>query len=92
MGSGDLDLAVELGRQALLVALKISLPVLLAGLLVGGIISVLQAATQIQEQTLSSVPKMLAIAATVFVLMPWLLAVLVEYTAGLVRDMATWFR
>ena len=92
MGSGDLDLAVELGRQALLVALKISLPVLLAGLLVGGIISVLQAATQIQEQTLSTVPKMLAIAAMVFVLMPWLLAVLVEYTAGLVHDMATWFR
>lgn len=92
MGSGNLDLAVELGRQALLVAVKLSLPILLAGLLVGAVISVLQAATQIQEQTLANVPKMIAIAATVFVLMPWLLAVLVEYTCGLVGDMATWFR
>ncbi len=92
MGSGNLDLAVELGRQALLVALKLSLPILLAGLVVGAVISVLQAATQIQEQTLATVPKMLAIAATVFLLMPWLLAVLVEYASDLVGGMATWFR
>jgi len=92
MGSGDLGFAVELGRQALLVAVKVSLPILAAGLLVGAVISVLQAATQIQEQTLATVPKMLAIAATVFLLMPWLLTVLVEYTRELVGDMATWFR
>jgi len=92
MGSGDLEMAVELGRQALMVAIKISLPVLVAGLLVGAVISVLQAATQIQEQTLTTVPKMLAIAATLFLLMPWLLSVLVEYTRDLVGDMATWFR
>ena len=92
MGSGDLGFAVELGRQALLVAVKVSLPILAAGLLVGAVISVLQAATQIQEQTLATVPKMFAIAATVFLLMPWLLTVLVEYTRELVGDMATWFR
>ncbi len=92
MGSAELEAAVELGRQAIVVAIKLSLPVLLAGLLVGAVISLLQAATQIQEQTLAAVPKMFAIAATLFLLMPWLMAVLAEYARNLVYDMAFWFR
>jgi flagellar biosynthetic protein FliQ len=92
MDSGDLQLAVDLGRQALLVAIKLSLPLLLAGLVVGVIISVLQAATQIQEQTLSLIPKMFAVVATIIILMPWLLTVLAEYTQELVADMGRWFR
>jgi flagellar biosynthetic protein FliQ len=92
MGSGDLQLAVELGRGALWVAVKVCLPILLAGLGVGAVVSVLQAATQIQDQTLTYVPKMLAVAATVFLLMPWLLAVLMEYTRGVATEMAFWFR
>jgi flagellar biosynthetic protein FliQ len=92
MNSGHLQLAVDLGRDALLVAIKLSFPILLAGLLVGALISILQAATQIQEQTLSQVPKMFAIAAVLFLIMPWLLAVLTDYTAALVRDMGGWFR
>ena len=92
MDSGDLQLAVDLGRQALMVAVKLSFPLLAVGLLVGVVISILQAATQVQEQTLTFVPKMFAIVATLFIIMPWLLTVLVEYTQELVTEMGTWFR
>jgi len=92
MDSGDLSLAIDLGREALWVAVKLSLPILLSALVVGALISVLQAATQIQDQTLNQVPKMFTVAAAVFVLLPWILGVLVEYTHDLVKDMGVWFR
>ncbi len=92
MDSGDLSLAIDLGREALWVAVKLSFPILLSALVVGALISVLQAATQIQDQTLNQVPKMFTLAAAVFVLLPWILGVLVEYTHDLVKDMGVWFR
>jgi len=92
MDSGELGLAVDAGREALWVAVKLSFPILLSALVVGALISVLQAATQIQDQTLNQVPKMFTVAAAVFVLLPWILAVLAEYTHGLVADMGMWFR
>ncbi len=92
MDSADLQQAVDLGRDALFLSVKLTLPLLLVGLLVGALISILQAATQIQEQTLSFVPKMAAVVAAIFLLMPWLLTVLVEYTTDLVRGMGTLFR
>jgi len=79
----DIDLAVELGQQTLWVAVKLAFPILLVGLLVGVSISILQAATQIQEQTLTFIPKMFAVVVVMFVLMPWLLTVLVEFTEEL---------
>ncbi len=92
MDSGDLGLAVDVGREALWVAVKLSFPILLSALLVGALISVLQAATQLQDQTLNQVPKMFTVAAAVFVMLPWILAVLAEYTHDLVKDMGMWFR
>ena len=92
MDSNDLSLAIDLGREALWVAVKLSFPILLAALVVGALISVLQAATQIQDQTLNQVPKMFTVAAAVFILLPWILAVLVEYTHDLVKDMGVLFR
>ena len=92
MDSGDLSLAIDLGREALWVAVKLSFPILLSALIVGALISVLQAATQIQDQTLNQVPKMFTVAAAVFILLPWILAVLAEYTHDLVKDMGVWFR
>jgi flagellar biosynthetic protein FliQ len=92
MDSGDLSLAIDLGREALWVAVKLSFPILLSALVVGALISVLQAATQIQDQTLNQVPKMFTVAAAVFILLPWILAVLVEYTHDLVKDMGVLFR
>jgi flagellar biosynthesis protein FliQ len=92
MDSADLQLAADLGREVLWMAVKLSFPVLAAALVVGALISVLQAATQVQDQTLNQVPKMLAIAGVIFALMPWFLAVLGEYTETLVTEMGTWFR
>src|SRR5437879_2984880 len=62
MDSGDLSLAIDLGREALWVAVKLSFPILLSALVVGALISVLQAATQIQDQTLNQVPKLFTVA------------------------------
>lgn len=84
----EVSLAIDLGREALIVAVKLSLPLLLTGLLVGVIISVLQAATQVQEQTLALVPKMVVIVATLYFIMPWLIQVLVDYTQDLFLRMA----
>ena len=92
MDSSTLDQAVDVGREALFLAVKLSLPLLLAGLIVGSVISLLQAATQVQEQTLNQVPKMFAIAAVGFLALPWMLASLAEYAAGLVTGMGTWFK
>jgi flagellar biosynthetic protein FliQ len=80
----DIDTAVEVGRQCLWIAVKISFPILLVGLVVGVVISVFQAATQVQEQTLTFIPKMAAVVLTIFILMPWLLGVLAEYTEDLI--------
>jgi len=92
MDSGELGLAIDLGREALWVAVKLSFPILLSALIVGALISVLQAATQLQDQTLNQVPKMFTVAAVVFVALPWILAALAEYTQDLVSGMGMWFR
>ena len=92
MDGGDLSLAVDLGREALWVAVKLSFPVLISALIVGAMISVLQAATQLQDPTLNQVPKLFAVAAVVFLMLPWILAVLAEYTHELVKDMGMMFR
>ncbi|MBI4232142.1 flagellar type III secretion system protein FliQ [Candidatus Peregrinibacteria bacterium] len=83
-----MGIAIDLGREALVVAIKISLPLLLTGLLVGVIISVLQAATQVQEQTLALIPKIAMVVATLYIIMPWLIQVLVDYTQDLFLKMA----
>ncbi len=75
--------ALELARYAILTAMQLSLPILLVSLVVGVIISLFQAVTQIQEQTLTFVPKLLVITLTLAALGPWMLHTLVGFTAGL---------
>ena len=74
-----LDEASELVRQALMLALVISAPMLLMGLAVGLIISLFQAVTQIQEQTLTFIPKIVAMVGSSILLMPWISVRLSEY-------------
>ena len=83
---GDVQMGVDLAREALWIALKISLPILAVGLAVGLVVSIFQAATQIQEASLSFLPKLLAIVLTLALLLPWILATLVEYARRLVTD------
>lgn len=76
----SIDQATDLIRNALLLVLLISAPMLLIGLAVGIIISLLQAVTQIQEQTLTFIPKIAAMVGAAIVLMPWIGQRLTEYT------------
>lgn len=76
----DQDTVVNLSTQAMELSLKIALPLLLSGLVVGLLVSVFQAVTQIQEQTLSFIPKILALAVVLVVGGPWMLNQLMVYT------------
>ncbi|HKJ95945.1 MAG TPA: flagellar biosynthesis protein FliQ, partial [Gammaproteobacteria bacterium] len=76
------DFAIELGKQALTVAVLIAAPILLTALGVGLIVGMFQAATQINEQTLSFVPKMAVMVVTLFIGSHWMLNVLLDFTRG----------
>ncbi len=75
----SLDDATDLIRQSLILTLLIASPMLLVGLIVGITISLVQAVTQIQEQTLTFVPKITAMMLAAAVLMPWIAMRLAEY-------------
>lgn len=75
------DQLVDVTRQTLMVMLVLSLPVLMAGLFIGLIISVMQAVTQIQEQTLSFVPKIIGMVLVAIIAMPWMLNKLMTFSA-----------
>jgi flagellar biosynthetic protein FliQ len=77
------DQVVSLVVDAMAVALKIALPVLLVALVVGLAVSIFQAVTQIQEQTLTFIPKVVAMAVVVVVAGPWMLGQIVSYTQNL---------
>jgi flagellar biosynthesis protein FliQ len=77
------DTVINLTVGALELALKIGLPLLLAGLVIGLAVSIFQAVTQIQEQTLTFIPKILATVAVIIVAGPWMLDQLVVYAAEL---------
>ena len=74
---------IEIAREAILVSLKVGAPVLLLALGVGLVIALFQALTQMQEMTLSFVPKIVTIFASLFVLLPFMLSTLTTFTQGL---------
>jgi flagellar biosynthetic protein FliQ len=77
----DLPAATNLIRDTLVLALQISAPMLLIGMAVGIIISLFQAVTQIQEQTLTFVPKIASMIVAAILLMPWIAQRLLDYAA-----------
>lgn len=79
------QLVIELARNAVLTAVMLAGPLLLVALGVGLLVSILQAVTQLQEQTLSFVPKLLAVAAVMLLALPWMMQVIVKYTVALFR-------
>ena len=76
----------SIGQQALYTLLTVAAPVLLAVLVVGILVSIFQAATQINEATLSFVPKLLAAVAVMAVAGPWMLSMLVEYITRTIQS------
>lgn len=81
------DTTIDLVRQALIITLKISAPILGAGIVVGLLVSIFQSVTSIQDQTLSFVPKIVAMVVVTILIVPWIVQRLVEYTAELLRLM-----
>ena len=77
------DTVINLATQAMMLALKIGGPILLVGLIVGLLVSIFQAVTSIQEQSLSFIPKIVAVAVLIVVLGPWMLGQLVSYAQNL---------
>jgi len=80
-------LVVDLARNAIMLALLIAGPMLIVALLIGLTVSVLQAVTQIQEQTLAFVPKLVGVAVVFLLALPWMIQLLVKYTTELFRSL-----
>lgn len=80
---------MALGTEAMKVALALAAPLLLAALISGLVVSLLQAATQINEMTLSFIPKILAVAATIIIAGPWMLNLLLDYMRTLFSNLPT---
>jgi len=80
------ELIIRIVREALLLVLVVSAPPMLASVLVGFVVSVFQATTQIQEQTLSYVPKLIAVFLTLAVLGPWMLAQTLRFASVILES------
>ena len=79
------ETTVDLVRNALIVTLKIGAPILVTGMVVGLIISLVQSITSIQDQTLSTVPKIAVMILAAAVLLPWIVQRVIEYTIELLK-------
>jgi flagellar biosynthesis protein FliQ len=77
------DTVINLATQAMVLSLKIAGPILLLGLIIGLLVSIFQAVTSIQEQSLSFIPKIIGVAVLIVVLGPWMLGQLVTYAQNL---------
>jgi flagellar biosynthetic protein FliQ len=77
------EFVLGLGREAVMLTLMLAAPMLILGLLVGVAISILQAVTQIQEMTLTFVPKIVAVTLAFLVFLPWIINMLVGFTTRL---------
>ncbi|EXI89521.1 MAG: Flagellar biosynthetic protein FliQ [Candidatus Accumulibacter regalis] len=77
------ELVMDIGRQAVEMTLLLAAPLLLAALLIGLIVSIFQAATQINEQTLSFIPKLVGVFLILLLAGPWMLGLMVDYVRRL---------
>ncbi|EMW0827999.1 flagellar biosynthesis protein FliQ [Klebsiella aerogenes] len=82
-----LESVMAIGTEAMKVALALAAPLLLAALISGLVVSLLQAATQINEMTLSFIPKILAVVATIIIAGPWMLNLLLDYMRTLFSNL-----
>jgi len=80
---------LALGREAIMMTLMVSAPMLAFGLIVGLLISILQAVTQIHEMTLTFIPKIVAVAAALLIFLPWMINLIVDFTTRLLVSIPT---
>ena len=77
------DLVIQLAQEALMVVLIVSAPMLGLGLTVGLMVSVFQATTSIQEQTLAFIPKIIAVFVAILIFGPWMLSIMIEFFSSI---------
>lgn len=82
------DTVMEIFREAIMLTFKLALPVLLVAMIVGLVIAILQAATQIHEQTISFAPKAVAVGLTLFFMAPWMINQMLEFINFIADKMA----
>ena len=80
---------LALGREAIMMTLMVSAPMLAFGLVVGLLISILQAVTQIHEMTLTFIPKIVAVAVALLIFLPWMINIIVDFTTRLLVSIPT---
>ena len=84
------DLVVQMGQEALFVVMLVSAPMLGLGLIVGLMVSVFQATTSIQEQTLAFIPKIIAVFVAILIFGPWMLRIMVEYLTNVLVNLPSY--
>lgn len=86
------DIVLSLGREAIWTTVALAAPLLLAALLVGLVVSIFQAVTQINEATLTFIPKMVAIVLVLVVMAPWMTQMITSYTTELFTSLPDYVR
>lgn len=81
------DMVVSITTKTLEIALLLAAPMLIFGLIAGLIVSIFQAATQIQEMTLTFIPKILAVVLAIVIFFPWMLDVMISFTIGIFTNL-----
>jgi len=88
----DESFVLSLGFEAMKVTAMIAAPMLIAAMVVGITISIFQAITQINEATLTFIPKMIAIVVVVIILAPWMIKTMQEYTSNVIKQSGEWVK
>ena len=83
------ETVIHVGRQAVETVLLTASPMLIAAMVIGLLISIFQAATQINEQTMTFIPKIVAVFVTLLIFGPWIIELLVTFTTGILAQIAT---
>lgn len=86
------EFVIGFARQAMELALMMAMPMLGVGLMVGVVVSVIQAATQIQEMTLTFIPKVVSIFVALLIAFPWMLDKMTTYTRNLIMEIPNYIR
>ncbi|MCA1797101.1 MAG: flagellar biosynthesis protein FliQ [Geobacteraceae bacterium] len=83
------EFVVDLGQNAVRTVLMIAAPMLISGLLIGLLVSIFQAATQINEQTMTFIPKIVAVLVSLIVAAPWIIQVMISFTNNVFQSIGT---
>lgn len=84
------ELVIQIGQEALMVVMIVAAPMLGLGLIVGLMVSVFQATTSIQEQTLAFIPKIIAVFVAILVFGPWMLQIMTQYVTGILVNLPSY--